>query len=144
MRAGGFTLLEVLAALALLAIAFAVGLGALGKSAQNAAHAAALDTAVERAQTLLAEQGLTEPLRAGERSGTFDDGTRWTLAVRALPRPAAARDDPAGEALRQGGVMMAQASAIQLYQLDVAVHYGAGRVLRLETQRAQAVPETQE
>lgn len=32
----GFTLIEVLAAIALLAIAFAVGLGALGKAAQNA------------------------------------------------------------------------------------------------------------
>ena len=68
MRQRGFTLIEVLAAIALLAIAFAVGLGALGKSAQNAAQAAALDTAVERAQSLLAGQGLAAPLEDSSRA----------------------------------------------------------------------------
>jgi hypothetical protein len=42
--------------------------------------------------------------------------------------------------LQQGDVLMAQASGIDLYQLDVAVQYGAGRMLRLSTQRAQAAP----
>jgi hypothetical protein len=64
---------------------------------------------------------------------------RWTLKVHMLPRP------PQGTAaaavtLQQGGAMMAQASGIDLYQLDAAVQYGAGRVLRLSTQRAQAAP----
>jgi hypothetical protein len=42
--------------------------------------------------------------------------------------------------LQQGGAMMAQAAGIDLYQLDATVQYGAGRVLRLSTQRAQAAP----
>lgn len=135
----GFTLLEVLAAIALLAIAFAVALGALGKSAQNAARSAALDTAVERAQTLLSEQGLAAPLKTEDLSGHFDDGMAWTLKIHALPRPQAASPGAdAGVVLQQGGAMMAQASAIDLYQLDIAVQYGAGRTLRLSTQRAQA------
>jgi general secretion pathway protein I len=138
-RPRGFTLIEVLAAIALLAIAFAIGLGALGKSAQNAAHAAALDTAVEHAQSLFAEQGLIEPLKNESTGGTFEDGMRWTLKVHMLPRPAQATD-AAGVTLQQGGVMMAQATGIDLYQLDAAVQYGAGRVLRLSTQRAQAAP----
>jgi hypothetical protein len=129
----------VLAAIALLAIAFAIGLGALGKSAQNAGRAAALDTAVEHAQGLLAEQGLTAPLHDGSLSGTFEDGMRWTLEIHALPRIAASPAD-GGAALQQQGALLAQASAIDLYQLDVAVQYGAGRVLRLSTQRAQAAP----
>jgi general secretion pathway protein I len=135
-RFSGFTLIEVLAAIALLAIAFAVGLGALGKSAQNAGHAAALDAAVEHAQSLFAEQGLMTPLKNADRSGTFNDGMRWTLKVRALPRPA--QRGAAAVQLQQGGAMMAQASGVDLYQIDVAVTYGAGRVLRLSTQRAQA------
>lgn len=136
----GFTLLEVLAAIALLAIAFAVGLGALGQSAHNAAHGAALVTAVERAQSLLAGQGLTAPLENATLSGTFGDGMRWTLKVHGLPKlvPSSGADD--GVALQQSGAMLAQASAIDLYQLDVAVQYGAGRTLRLSTQRAQAAP----
>lgn len=141
-RSKGFTLLEVLAAIALLAIAFAVGLGALGKAAQNAGRSAALATATERAQSLLAEQGLTAPLRNQTLSGRFDDGMRWTLEVHALPRPAAPPDGQSGVALQQQGALLAQASAIDLYQLDIAVQYGAGRTLRLSTQRAQAAPET--
>ncbi len=135
----GFTLIEVLAAIALLAIAFAVSLGALGKSAQNAARSAALDTAVERAQTLLAEQGLAAPLKPETLSGRFADGTGWTLEVHAVSRaPAASGDAGMAAVPPQGGVMMAQASAVEVYQLDVAVQYGGGRTLRLSTQRAQA------
>ncbi|MBU6416553.1 MAG: prepilin-type N-terminal cleavage/methylation domain-containing protein [Xanthomonadaceae bacterium] len=137
-RARGFTLIEVLAAIALLAIAFAIGLGALGKSAQNAARAAALDAAVEHAQSLFAEQGLVAPLKNASTEGTFDDGMRWTLKVRALPRPA--QGTGAAVTLQQGGLMMAQAANIELWQLDATVQYGAGRVLRLATQRAQAAP----
>lgn len=142
-RPGGFTLIEVLAAIALLAIAFAVGLGALGKSAQNAGRAAALDTAVEHARTLLSEQGLIAPLKNAKLSGRFGDGMAWELDIHALPRLANPANGAGVVVLQQGGVMMAQATAIDLYQLDVAVQYGAGRTLRLSTQRAQAASETQ-
>ena len=136
----GFTLIEVLAAIALLAIAFAVGLGALGKSVQNAGRSAALDSAVERAQSLFSEEGLADPLKDETLSGKFDDGMSWTLKIHALPRPAAAPDAETGAPLQRQGAMMAQAGAIDLYQLDVAVQYGAGRTLKLSTQRAQAAP----
>lgn len=138
-RLRGFTLIEVLAAIALLAIAFAIGLGALGRSAQNAARAAALDAAVEHAQSLFAEQGLMAPLQDGSSEGTFDDGMRWTLQVHALPRPT--QGVGAAVSLQQGGAMMAQAAGVDLYQLDATVQYGAGRVLRLSTQRAQTAPQ---
>ena len=139
-RTRGFTLIEVLAAIALLAIAFAIGLGALGKSAQNAAHAAALDAAVEHAQSLFAEQGLLAPLKDESTEGAFDDGMRWTLKVHMLPRPTQGAGAAAVTLQQGGGAMMAQAANIDLYQLDVAVQYGAGRLLRLSTQRAQAAP----
>lgn len=138
--ARGFTLLEVLAAIALLAIAFAIGLAALGGAARNASRAAALDAALDHAQSLLAAQGLAAPLANAALKGTFPDGMAWTLDVHALPRPAPSPDDAAQAAdfAPTGGVMMAQASAIDLYQLDVAVVYGDHRTLRLSTQRAQA------
>lgn len=130
-RTPGFTLLEVLAAIALLAIAFAVGLGALGRAARNAAQSAALDTAVLHAQSLFADAGLAEPLADGTRSGTFADGMRWTLRVRAV------------RAATGGGATLDAASpgataSVDVYRLDVAVQYGASRVLRLATERAQA------
>lgn len=134
----GFTLLEVLAAISLLAIAFAIALGTLGKAVQNATRSAALDTALERAQTLLAEQGLTGPLQNATLSGKFDDGSTWTLTIHALPKAPVPADATAARPVPQTGPMLAQAAAIDLYQLDVAVQYGAGRTLRLSTQRAQA------
>ncbi len=136
----GFTLIEVLAAIALLAITFAVALGALGKSAQNASRSAQLDAAVERAQTLLAEQGLVGPLKDEATSGSFGDGMHWTLKIHRLPQPA--RGTQAAVSLQRGGALVVQAAGIDLYQLDVAVHYGAGRTLRLATQRAQASAST--
>ena len=140
LHSGGFTLIEVLAAIALLALAFAVSLGALGKSAQNAGRSMALSTALERAQSLFARQGLTGPLKQETRTGQFDDGMRWTLKVQVLPKPPPSSDAEDSASLQQNGVMMAQASAIDLYQIDVAVQYGADRTLRLSTQRAQAAP----
>ena len=141
----GFTLIEVLAAIALLAIAFAVGLGALGKSAHNAANSAALNTAVEHAQSLLAGQGLEAPLKDETLSGTFDDGMAWTLKVHGLPKPSPSPSGVQdGAALQQGDVLVTQPPGIDLYQLDVAVQYGAGRTLRLSTQRAQAAPSDTE
>lgn len=141
LRHRGFTLLEVLAAIALLAIAFAIGLGALGKSVQNAGRSVALATAVEHAENLLAAQGLAAPLQEGSREGTFADGMHWTLKVHALPAPPPAAGG--GAPLQQQGALLAQAAGVDLYQLDVAVQYGAGRVLRLSTQRAQAAAEPQ-
>lgn len=137
-RARGFTLLEVLAAIALLAIAFAVGLGALGKAAQNAGRAAALNTAVERAQSLLAQQGLDAPLQATTLQGRFADGMTWQLKVHVLPPASAAGDRQDGVPFQPPGALQAQPSTIKLYQLDVAVQYGADRTLRLSTQRVQA------
>src|SRR6185437_8945377 len=104
-RPRGFTLIEVLAAIALLAIAFAIALSALGKSAQNAARATALDAAVEHAQSLFAEQGLMAPLKDASTEGSFDDAMRWTLKVHMLPRPA--QNAAAAVPLQQGGAMMA-------------------------------------
>ncbi len=137
----GFTLLEVLAAIALLAIAFAIGLSALGAAARNANQSVALDTAVERAQSLLAEQGLAAPLKDETLSGKFDDGMAWTLKIHTLPQPTHPRNVAADSfnVAPDNGVMLAQASAIALYQLDVSVQYGDRRDLRLSTQRAQAV-----
>jgi hypothetical protein len=64
---------------------------------------------------------------------------RWTLKVHALAKPA--QGSAPAVRLQQRGAMMAQASGVDLYQIDVAVQYGAGRVLRLSTQRAQATPQ---
>ncbi|MEO7149507.1 MAG: prepilin-type N-terminal cleavage/methylation domain-containing protein [Rhodanobacteraceae bacterium] len=133
-RASGFTLLEVLAAIALLAFAFAIGLRAMSGALSNATRGAALTTAVLQAQSLLDAQGLTAPLRAGLRHGSFVDGATWQLRASVYTPPSSppAAGFAAPPAQSFGG-------GIDLYRLDLDVHYGGSgaRALRFSTMRAQ-------
>lgn len=133
-RASGFTLLEVLAAIALLAFAFAIGLRAMSGALGNATHGAALTTAVLQAQSLLDAQGLTVPLRTGVQRGSFADSATWQLrtSMDTPPPPPPAAGFVASPAQPLGG-------GIDLYRLDFDVHYGGGgaRTLHFSTLRAQ-------
>lgn len=93
-REGGFTLLEVLVALVILAVslagfyqAFGIGLRAEGVVERGR-------RAAEAADGLMAELGRTRPLRDGTTAGELPDGQRWTLTltpVRALDHDGAPR-----------------------------------------------------
>ena len=81
----GFTLVEVLVALAILTIALS-GLMQVFSTGMRATVAAEQRTvAVLLARSLLAAIGIEEPLQAGESSGEWDDGYRWTTVVSAEP-----------------------------------------------------------
>jgi general secretion pathway protein I len=81
-RAAGFTLIEVIGAIALLGIAFAVLLQAMGASLRLASDAAERTQAVLRAQSLLDSAYVMQPPRAGVTQGQFDERYRWRLDVR--------------------------------------------------------------
>lgn len=81
-RANGFTILEVLVALAILAVAMAAVLGAISTNLAAAARAQALVRATLAAQSLLVGAGLDAPLRPGRHSGVLPDGSGWSLEVR--------------------------------------------------------------
>ena len=80
-RASGFTILEVLVALAILAFAMAAILGAIGTNLAAAARAQALMRATMAAQSLLAGAGLDAPLQPGRHSGVLPDGSGWSLDI---------------------------------------------------------------
>ncbi|WP_052711963.1 prepilin-type N-terminal cleavage/methylation domain-containing protein [Elstera litoralis] len=63
--ARGFSLIEVLAALVVLALALGYGSGILSQSAEAVRRADAQSQAFAQAESLLAEVGLVYPLRAG-------------------------------------------------------------------------------
>lgn len=88
--AGGFTLLEVLVAFALLALALTLLLGTLSGAARQVAEADQRTRAVLLAQSLLARQGVEEPLQEGTHEGRWDNGAyRWTLQVVPYAEPRA-------------------------------------------------------
>lgn len=82
--AGGFTLLEVLVALAIAGLAL-VGLFRAGSGGLFAVDTAArAEEAVQRAQSHLAAIGRDAGLIEGETSGDDGDGYRWRLRVQPL------------------------------------------------------------
>ncbi len=88
-REAGFTLLEVLVALTVLAVGVALTLslvtGALGNIRRVRAHATALD----HAQNVMELTLLDDSIRgATALHGDFDDGSRWTVDVTEVEMPA--------------------------------------------------------
>jgi general secretion pathway protein I len=128
-RATGFTLLEVLAAIALLGIAFAVMMQVAGGAIGLANQSADASEAAMWARSKLDSAYVVEPLQPGHSAGQFDRKFRWQLDV--SPWHAAAADDP---------------TPLQLYQLDLQVSWGAAahphtanfRTLRLLSARPGA------
>ena len=81
-KSGGFTLLEVVVALAIAAVAF-VGLFQAGSGGLFAVDTAArVQEAVQRAQSHLAAVGRDAALTQGDFTDDDGDGYRWRLSVR--------------------------------------------------------------
>lgn len=91
----GFTLIEVIVAFAVLALALAIVLGTLSNASRQVRWSDDAGRAALHAQSLLDDTGIAEALVPGRSEGTFDDGRyRWTLDVAPWQEPAA-RDAPA-------------------------------------------------
>lgn len=133
LRSKGFTLLEVLAAIALLAFAFAIGLRAMSGALGNSMRGGALTTATLEAQSLLDEQGLVLPLRNGVQQGRFADGATWQLRTSKFTPPA----PPPANGFATSPAQPIASSGIDLFRMDLDVRYGGGRTLHFSTLRAQ-------
>ena len=104
----GFSLLEVIAAIMLLAIAFTALMKVAGASISLTHNAAEYSEAAMRARSLLDSAFVGEPVKPGSRSGRFDQQYRWQLDVSPW--------NQAGPAT--------PGAPLQLYQLDLTVSWG--------------------
>ena len=87
-RQSGYTLIEVVIAFALLALALAVLLAALSRATRQVHQSAGMAKATLYAQTLLAQQGTSTRLRPHHQTGTLDHGQlQWTLIVQDYHEP---------------------------------------------------------
>lgn len=77
----GFTLVEVVVALAILALTLSVLFGVTSEGLRRTEHARRLAEAGSLAQSLLARVGVEHPLRVGETSGEFPRAFRWHLRI---------------------------------------------------------------
>ncbi|PPQ30046.1 hypothetical protein CCR94_13570 [Rhodoblastus sphagnicola] len=80
-RRRGFTLIEALAAFAIMALALGQLLRAIGAGAENQRRADFLSRASLDGSSHLAEIGASQPLAPGDSTGRYDDGLRWRLRV---------------------------------------------------------------
>jgi general secretion pathway protein I len=124
-REQGFTLIEVIVAFALLALALTLLLGTLSGAARQIRAADDASRASLHAQSLFSQLGVVEPLQPGRREGEFEDGRyRWSLEIApyADPRVPGAVIDP---------------SASRLLELQLLVRWGdgAGQAQRWQTLR---------
>jgi general secretion pathway protein I len=77
----GFTLVEVIVALAILSIGLSVLLGLISGSLRQTAEAERMAEAGSLAQSLLAEVGTDLPIKLEERDGQFPNGYQWHLRM---------------------------------------------------------------
>jgi general secretion pathway protein I len=80
-RESGFTLIEVIVALAILAVALGVLFHVISDALDRARENRNEMAATSLAQSLLARTGSEWPLQEGEHSGSYSNGFRWRLQV---------------------------------------------------------------
>lgn len=111
----GFTLIEVIVAFGILALALTLLLGTLSGAAKQVHWSDQAGRAALHAQSLMAQTGVAQTLHAGHREGTFEEGRyRWTLDIAPYADPLI----PPGPAR--------DLSAPRLWQLSLTMQWGDG------------------
>ena len=141
-RQHGFTLLEVMLAFVVLAVALGLLLGMLSRGLKQVTQSQVESEAALHAQSLLDALGTLEPLQPGVRDGQFERGRyRWRLQVVPTADPAPPPPPEAGSPAPQ---VVAGAAVPQLFRVVLDIEWGAAlpvQKLHFETLRARAPAE---
>jgi general secretion pathway protein I len=122
----GFTLIEVVVALAIATLALSFLMAAASTGLGNAGLANQYIEATRRAQSHLDEVGVTVPLAAGMRSGDDGGGFSWRSRVSA---PRVHDAGPAHEAMTPLG----------LYAVEVTITWRSGDAIKSVSLRSQRI-----
>lgn len=109
---GGFTLLEILVALVIFAVAFGVLAQIMHTGLRQSAGAQSRAGATLLARSELARVGVEVPLQVGRAEGETEDGMRWQTEIEVVEGP----DED---------------QSLALYQVQVTVAWGASPAERL-------------
>lgn len=118
-RQQGFTLIEVVIALAVFAVAVGVCMQIATAGLRQSRVAAEQTQAALLAQSLLDMHGVGERLQPGRSSGRLEDDYRWELEV-----------SPYEVALETSNPLTPGFTAVQLFRLDLTLSWPAGRTER--------------
>ena len=112
----GFSLLEVLVAFVILALAMGVLMQIFSGGLQNATRAGEYQQAVLLAQSKLASIGIETPLNESDNSGEFDSKYRWHVSIQRY------QENPA-QSNEQTGIPTALLP-VKLLEVEVQVLWG--------------------
>lgn len=121
-RQRGFSLIELIAAFVVFALAFGVLMGILSSSIRNTRLAAEYTQAALWAQSRLDVVGIGEKLKEGHESGRFDDDYRWELDISKYEPPPM----PVESGVPHSG-NLENFQSIELYRVDLEVLWGDRR-----------------
>jgi general secretion pathway protein I len=133
-RPQGFTLIEVVVALLIFGLAFAVVARIIQTRVLQSGRAEAMTTATLLARSQLARIGADVPVAEGELDGDAGAGFHWRIVI----RPAVPEDDRDGQSDETS-----RRPKILPYQVDVTVAWGAGgpaEAVTLTSLRLAAAP----
>lgn len=142
-RQRGFSLLEVILAFTLLAVALGILMAILGGGLTQVRGAADASVATLHAQSLLDEVGVLEPIEPGRSGGDFDNGRyRWEMQITEAEDPAPVGiADPGAAPVETVGRQLP--SAPLLYRVELVMAWGEGdleRRISFVTLRARTPP----
>lgn len=113
-KQAGFTLLEVLAAFVLFALAFTTVMQILSGSIRNVARSQEYTQAALWADSVMAGVGLEEPIESGSSSGSFNDKYSYHLNISEY------------EMVVGEGNLVSEVLPVELFRVDVVVNWGEG------------------
>lgn len=145
----GFSLLEILVAFGIMAVALTIVLRIFGSGVNTAINSEDYTIAVQIAESLMARTGSEIPLNVGEITGIEADKYEWSVQIQPVPTPAFALLQQPGKQRRatntQTGVEP-EANPLQLVSVLVAVSWGEDderrRVLELKSIKLLVVQES--
>jgi general secretion pathway protein I len=120
----GFTLLEVLVALVIFALAFGVLAQIMQTGLRQSAGAQSVTGATLLARSELARVGVEMPLQVGRAEGETEDGMRWQTEIEVVEGP----DED---------------QSLALYQVQVTVDWGASSAQQLSLTTLRTGPPSQ-
>src|SRR5262245_4742075 len=111
----GFTLLEILVALVIFALAFGVVAQIIQTGLRQSGAARSITAATLLAQSELARVGVEVPLRAGPADGETETGMRWHTEVELIEQPNEPQpNEPQSD----------EQQSLATYQVQVTVSWG--------------------
>ena len=118
----GFSLLEILVAFAIMAVALTIVLRIFGSGVNNAVISEEYSLAVQIAESIMARTGVESPLQVGEMSGTEADKYDWWIRVTPVAAP-----PPKSRPRFKSQQEISDQPVLQLMAVHVRVSWGEGK-----------------